>query len=113
MDHLHQHEDAPHTHEHTHVHSHDGHSHEHTHSHPHSHAPGTQEEHSHSHPESTPAQQTVALLRYMLDHNIHHAAELEELAGQVGGEAGHLLLHAVETFRLANDQLDQALKLMK
>ena len=33
------------------------------------------------------------------------SSELWKLAQQVGGEAGHLLLHAVETFRAANDQM--------
>ena len=104
-----------HEHEHTHTHIHDGVEHTHTHRHPHSHEHEHEHEHEHSHSQAaaTPAEQTVALLSYMLDHNIHHAAELEDLAREVGGEAGHRLEHAVETFRQANDQLEQALQLLK
>ena len=101
-----------HTHQHTHEYTH---SHEHSHAHPHEH----DHQHTHDHAQqheaggSTPREQTQALLRYMLEHNVHHAAELEELAREVGGQAGEKLLQAVETFRLSNSQLEQALDLLK
>ena len=71
------------------------HTHDHTHSHDH--------DHLHSHEplqakDGAVDEQTVAVLRYMLDHNIHHASELSDLADQLTGEARHQMLHAVESF---------------
>ena len=57
-----------HTHEHTHTHSH-----EHTHDHP----------HDHSHAGAAGGNETVALLDYMLQHNQHHAHELEDIKNQL------------------------------
>ena len=93
MDHL------GHDHEHTHTHDHE-HTHEHTHDHP------------HVHPDM-PAEKVAALLQYMLDHNIHHAGELSDMAGQLTGEARHQLLHAVESFDQANGYLSAALEELK
>ena len=73
--------------------------HEHTH----------EGEHSHTHG----GEKTVAVLKYMLDHNIHHAAELSDIARQFDGEARHQLLHAVESFDQANGYLSAALELLK
>lgn len=84
-----------------HDHTHEGEAHEHTHPHT----------HEHSHSES--GEKTTAVLRYMLDHNIHHAAELNDLAQQFTGEVRHQLLHAVESFDQANGYLSAALELMK
>lgn len=84
--------------EHTHAHTHE-HSHDHTH------------EHSHSHGE--PGGKATAVLRYMLEHNIHHASELNDIAQQFTGEARHQLLHAVESFDEANGYLSAALELLK
>lgn len=86
--------------DHEHVHS-DGHTHEHSHSH----------EHPHEHPHD--GAQALAVLQYMLDHNIHHAAELNDIAAQFDGEARHQLLHAVESFDQANGYLSAALELLK
>ena len=88
-----------HTHDHTHTHEHE---HPHTHSHEHLHAEN-----------GTVDAQTVALLKYMLDHNIHHAKELSDLASQLTGEARHQLLHAVEAFDQGNGYLAAALEHMK
>ena len=44
-----------------------GHDHEHTHDHPHVHS-------------DMPKDQVVAVLQYMLDHNVHHAGELSDMA---------------------------------
>ena len=93
MDHL------GHDHEHTHPHDHE-HTHEHTHDHP------------HVHPD-WPAEKVTALLQYMLEHNIHHAGELSDMAGQLTGEARHQLLHAVESFDQANGYLSAALEELK
>ena len=96
--------------DHDHEHAHSGaHTHTHTHSHPHTH------EHSHEHPGSHThdGAQALAVLQYMLDHNIHHAGELSDMAGQLTGEARHQLLHAVESFDQANGYLSAALELLK
>ena len=92
--------------DHDHEHAHSG---AHTHSHPHTH------EHSHEHPNSHThdGAQALAVLQYMLDHNIHHAGELSDIAKQFTGEAQHQLLHAVESFDQANGYLSAALELIK
>lgn len=82
---------------------HEEHSHHHEHTHSADAGP-------HAHTEADSHEQTLAVLRYMLDHNIHHAAELKELAGQLTGEAKHQMLHAVESFEHANEYLAGALK---
>ena len=74
-----------------------GHYHEHTHDHPHVHS-------------DMPKDQVVAVLQYMLDHNVHHAGELSDMADQLTGEARHQLLHAVESFDQANGYLFAALE---
>ena len=99
MEHHEHHEHAGHAHEHTHT---DEHGHTYTHSHPHTHG-----EEGHG------SQQALAVLGYMLEHNVHHAAELSDLAGQFDGEARHQLLHAVESFDQANGYLSAALELLK
>ena len=77
-----------------------GHDHEHTHDHPHVHS-------------DMPKDQVVAVLQYMLDHNVHHAGELSDMADQLTGEARHQLLHAVESFDQANGYLSAALEELK
>ncbi len=62
---------------------------------------------------TTTSTATVAVLRYMLDHNIHHASELSDLADQLTGEARHQMLHAVESFDQANGYLSAALELLE
>ena len=89
--------------QHDHEHSPCIHAHEHTHEHSH--------EHDHAH--HMPGEKTAAILQYMLDHNIHHAAELNDIAQQLSGEAQHQLLHAVESFDQANGYLSAALELVK
>ena len=84
-------------------HGHDAHSHTHNHTH----------DHTHSHGEAVSGEQAAALLQYMLDHNIHHASELSDLADQLTGEARHQMLHAVESFDQANGYLSAALELLE
>ena len=103
-----------HSHEHTHVHSHDSVEHTHTHTHPHGHdhdhGPHT---HTHGHDLPEGADRTLAVLTYMLDHNVHHCAELKEMAASLTGEAQHQLLHAVEAFEEANGHLAKAVAELK
>ena len=91
-----------HDHHHEHIHSHDGveHSHPHTHD----------GEHVHTHDAGG---KNLAVLTYMLDHNIHHCAELKEMAAGLTGEAQHQLLHAVEAFDEANHYLHHAIEELK
>lgn len=84
--------------------------------HDHDHAHGHQHPHPHEHVHAGGGKvdgQTLAVLQYMLDHNIHHAAELSDLADQLTGEARHQMLHAVESFDQANGYLSHALELLK
>ncbi len=70
----------------------------HSHDHPHTHAPADSPE------------ETLALLRYLLQHNRHHAEELHELAHNVDDGAAHTLLHeAVDALQESNDKLAAAL----
>lgn len=85
--------------------------HQDVHTHPHSHTHSHDHKHTHSH--DVPEEKTAAVLQYMLDHNIHHAAELNDIAQQLSGEVQHQLLHAVESFDQANGYLSAALELMK
>lgn len=79
---------------------------EHTHDHPHDHS------HPHSHEHDGGGEKSVAVLRYMLDHNVHHASELGDLAKEFSGEVQHQLLHAVEAFDQANGYLSAALDML-
>lgn len=122
-----------HTYEHTHEHSHtEGHEEEHDHSHgeegqchsheghchgheAHCHSHGG---HCHGHEESaSPANKTEALLKYMLDHNTHHAAELDQMAGKLAADghekAAEQIRKAVDEFQKGNLYLGLALSLVK
>ncbi len=69
-------------------------------------------DHEHTHGAASP-EETLALLRYMLDHNRHHAEELYELAHGVENEAAHALLHeAVDDLNASADRLAEALALL-
>ena len=75
-------------------------------------------DHEHEHEHCTacggaPAEETLALLKYMLDHNRHHADELHELAHGIDGEARELVHAAVIDIENSNDKLARALKLLK
>jgi hypothetical protein len=78
----------------------------HTHHHEHMH-----DQHSHLHGSSVQArEQTAAVLSFMLQHNIHHTAELREQSELMSGEAQHLLLHAVSAYEEGNAYLADALE---
>lgn len=84
--------------------------------HTHCHEQGHSHEHCHGcggcHREETPADKTIALLNYMVDHNRHHVMELEELSEEVDGVAAEKIAKAIETFCAANEQLADALRAM-
>lgn len=112
-----------HAHEHTHEHTHaDGV----THTHAHSHGDG---EHAHSHDDNCAStdhcgtcegdckKETIALLTYMLQHNEHHASELDQMADNLekmglGGSA-KTIKEAVSDFQKGNMRLGLALTLVK
>ncbi len=128
---------CPHTHDHEHTHQHT-----YEHSHPHSHEHGHEDDHHHTHDheghhhphetcdsdcqrehcggcaqESTPAQKQAALLDYMLKHNEHHAAELDQVADKLRSEgkekAAEQIKKAVDEFQKGNLYLSLALSLVK
>ena len=107
--HEHTHEDGV---KHTHTHSHEaGEGHEHTHD----------EGCGHTHCDSCEGgdckNETVALLTYMLQHNEHHAAELDQMADnlqKMGMEAAaKTIKEGVSDFQKGNMRLGLALTLVK
>ncbi len=109
-----------HSHEHEHRHTHEGgETHSHLHAHTHSHQHEHDHEHSHEHrlPEQAFAKdEEAALLRYMCEHNRHHAQELRELAEKLSAsgkaEAAAFLTKAVSAFEQGSAELEAALKAM-
>lgn len=117
-----------HGHEHTHEHTHsDGV----THSHAHEHHAGQEEVHNHSHGDAACGghehcgscaggdckNETVALLTYMLQHNEHHAAELDQMAANLEKMGLHAaaktIKEGVADFQKGNMRLGLALTLVK
>ena len=117
--------------QHGHEHSQD-HTHEHTHqdgvTHSHSHSHDQGEGHEHTHDEACGHEhcgscggdcknETVALLTYMLQHNEHHAAELDQMADnlkKMGMEtAAKTIKAAVDDFQKGNMRLGLARTLVK
>lgn len=84
------------------LHSHGGHSHVHTHDHGHAH------DHGHSQ-SSTPMEEMLALMKYMVRHNDAHAQELAEFAGQLKDagkdRAYQNIMDAVADFDMVNARL--------
>lgn len=80
--------------------------------HDHSHGHEHQHEHLHDGGEIN-IEQTLALLKYMLEHNRHHAEELHDLAHQLNGQgkeaAADRIHEAIHSFNEGNDLLEQAL----
>lgn len=102
------------------------HTHEHTHEHPHSHDQGHEHTHDcqHSHTCGSDCagagdckNETVALLTYMLDHNQHHAAELDQMADNLSklgmDSAAKQIKEAVADFEKGNLRLSLALTTVK
>ena len=98
---------------------HCGHCHEHnhadgtTHTHSHSHEGGETHNHPHSHMIPASSEEALALLKYMLDHNKHHADELHDLAHSFDEVEGDLLHDAVEKLGESNSLIEQALSLIE
>lgn len=71
--------------------------------------------HSHSHDISS-HDELVAVLRYMADHNIHHAEELERMAQsndvKHNPQACEKLCKAIESYKEGNALLCEALEII-
>ena len=85
-------------------HDHDcehAHEHEHEHSHDHSHT-------------DTPREELIALMRYMVGHNVSHTNELKELAHKLShtgdSEACAMVLDAVRDYETGNQKLAESLE---
>lgn len=106
---IHEHShDHDHPHDHTHDHEHE---HFHDHGHPHIHDHG----HTHDHASTgAPIDMLRALMKYTVDHNVAHARELIDLAGQIRTagqeEAYETIMKAVEDYAAGNQKLDEVLK---
>lgn len=78
--------------------------------HGHAHAEGAA--HSHAHAVASSPEEALALLRYMLDHNRHHAEELHDLAHCFDEVTADLIHDAVDRLEDSNAMLEQALSLL-
>ena len=98
-----------HDHDHEHEHHHD---HEHTHEHHHDH----EHAHDHHHDHGDAAGTLTAVLKYMLDHNIHHADELKGIAEKLKAQgldaAAETLSESTALFDAANEKLAAALAML-
>ena len=119
----HGHEHTP---EHTHAHTHaDGVTHTHSHSHEaegghaHSHGNGCGDGHDQcgSCEGGDCKKETIALLTYMLQHNEHHAAELDQMADNLQkmglDNSAKSIKEAVADFQKGNMRLGLSLTLVK
>ena len=90
---------------------------EHSGGHEHAHEHACHHEHTHPDTPELNAEQTVALMSYMLEHNRSHADELHNIAhaleSQGQHEAASLVGDAVHYFGHCNDKLEEALRLVK
>lgn len=112
---MHHHHDHDHHHDHCHCGDHD-HHHSHSHDHDHSHECGHDCQCGCGETcDCTP--ETVALLSYMLDHNTHHAVELDQMADNLSKmgmtSVAKQIKDAVSDFQKGNLRLSLALTLMK
>jgi hypothetical protein len=66
----------------------------------------------HSHPVASSPEEALALLKYMLDHNRHHAEELHGLAHCFDDVTADLIHDASDRLEDSNSLLEQALSLL-
>ena len=78
----------------------------HTHDHPHTHEPEHAHDHSHT---AAPRDELIALMRYMVGHNVSHTNELKELAHNGDSEACAQILDAVQDYETGNQKLAASL----
>ena len=96
------------------------HQHECCHKHDHSHGHTCAHHHAHEQNDTAPtmsAEETMALLTYMLDHNRHHAEELHGIVHALEDmgktEAAEKLAEAMHLFDHCNDAMAEAVTLAK
>ncbi len=68
--------------------------------------------HHDHHSEEISPEERIALLKYMLEHNAHHAEELHNLAHGAGEEVSALIHAAVRDFEAGNEKIGKALELL-
>lgn len=119
---MHDGHDHGHPHEHSHVHAGEEHSHPHTHPDGADHSGANA--HDHSHGEGGCAgcsgcaglDKTAALLKYMLEHNTSHTAELSLMADKLRKEgkeeAAEQIIKAVSEYEKGNIRLSVALSII-
>ena len=106
-----------------HEHSH-GHDHDHEHHHHHDHEHHHDHDHSHCHAEGCgsctacdPMKETVALMDYMVKHNMAHAKELAQLSEKLrelgNPTAAEQVLSAVTEFEKGNLRLSAVLATLR
>ncbi len=69
--------------------------------------------HEHVHESHDSANESLALLRYMIDHNTHHTAELQELAQGFCPQAQEMIRLAVDSYAEGTKKLAMALDFME
>ena len=79
------------------------------------HALEHEHEHSHDHSHTdTPREELIALMRYMVGHNVSHTNELKELAHKLShtgdSEACAKVLDAVRDYETGNQKLAESLE---
>lgn len=91
-----------------------GDHHEHSHSHDHGHDLEHPHAHTHEGGKTQTPEETVALLKYMVEHNRHHGEDLHEiyhaLADAGSAETAEIVHQAMHLFEDANEKLEQAMK---
>ena len=74
-------------------------------------------DHSHSHGQEVSAEERLALLKYMVQHNAHHAEELHGLTHRLEAmdqnNAAALLDMALDAFQQGNERLEAAIACLK
>ena len=82
----------------------------HTHDHPHTHEPERAHDHSHT---AAPRDELIALMRYMVGHNVSHTNDLKELAHKLAppgnSAACAQILDAVQDYETGNQKLAASL----
>ena len=69
--------------------------------------------HTHHHDHDHKDLEAVALLKYMIDNNKHHADELYDIANKLDGTAKELVHAAVIDYETGTGKLEQALKALE
>lgn len=59
---------------------------------------------------STSAEETIALLKYMAHHNAHHAQELMDTVDSLSEDAALLIKEAVTLLNQSTEKINQAIK---